>query len=102
MGMEGVAGMTGVGGVLAGAANVGCGAAAAAGWDGGGGIVWTVTTSGVPRRIGCGAKCTLLSALRKASAVWKRCAGSLAIDIMMISFIAAGSPGCRSTGGFGV
>ena len=44
---------------------------------------------------------TLLNALRKASAVWKRSAGSLAIDIRIISFSAAGNPGCNSTGGFG-
>ena len=44
---------------------------------------------------------TLLKALRKASAVWKRSAGSLAIDIRIISFSAAGRPGCNSTGGFG-
>src|SRR5438445_8678697 len=42
---------------------------------------------------------TLLKALRNASAVWKRSAGSLAIDIRIISFIAAGRPGCSSTGG---
>ena len=44
---------------------------------------------------------TELRALRKASAVWKRSAGSLAIAIRMISFNAGGSPGWRSTGGLG-
>ena len=44
---------------------------------------------------------TLLRALRKASAVWKRSAGSLAIDIRIISFNVAGSPGWSSTGGLG-
>src|ERR1700693_3010942 len=45
---------------------------------------------------------TLLKALRKASAVWKRCDGSLAIAIRIISFSSAGRPGCNSAGGLGV
>src|SRR5450631_3140614 len=44
---------------------------------------------------------TLLKAFRNASADWKRCAGSLAMAIRIISFSAGGSPGCSSTGGFG-
>jgi hypothetical protein len=44
---------------------------------------------------------TLLRAFAKASADWKRCAGSFAMDIRMISFNAGGSPGCSSIGGFG-
>jgi hypothetical protein len=44
---------------------------------------------------------TVLKALRMASAVWKRCAGSLAIDMRIISFSTAGNPGWSSTGGLG-
>jgi hypothetical protein len=45
---------------------------------------------------------TLLKALAKASAVWKRFAASLAIAIRIISFKAKGNPGLSSRGGLGV
>ena len=44
---------------------------------------------------------TVVKALAKASAVWKRFAGSLAIAMRMISFSAAGSSGFSSRGGVG-
>ena len=44
---------------------------------------------------------TVARALRIASADWKRCAGSLAIDMRMISLSTTGSPGWSSSGGLG-
>jgi hypothetical protein len=44
---------------------------------------------------------TVVKALAKASAAWKRLAGSLAIAMRIISFNAAGSPGFSSSGGLG-
>jgi hypothetical protein len=45
--------------------------------------------------------CTVARALRIASADWKRWAGSLAMDMRMISLSTAGRPGWSSTGGLG-
>src|SRR5947209_5906756 len=50
----------------------------------------------------CNPCITLLIALRKASADWKRSSADLAIEVRIISFRPIGRPGFKSTGGVGV